>query len=288
MAQTPRDPLNLGLNVHATGAHFVAAQAGSCLDIVVIDVPEDVDDCRSLQSARDLFCFLAEVPDRDECSCWCHMNGEGCSPIQLLYRTRAHDGSRALFNMVAMRHECWEHSCLSTLWLESNLFKMPSSIEIGQGGEPKATFRQPLAQALELIRLLTFEALEMRHTCCMYKELDNTDNELEQGFSLRHSERRSKCILNCNPATAKAIRDDACEKESARLLDTLMADFEICLKQEYHGKTVSEFISGYWQHRIQKLYAVREEEIEKMEQTLGKVQTGECKPLTLLIRMTTQ
>jgi hypothetical protein len=122
----------------------------------------------------------------------------------------------------------------------------------------------------------------------MYRELDNPDVDLEQGFPLRYSEHCSEFILNCNPATAKAIRDDAYEQASARLLDTLMTEFEICLKQDYHGKTVSDFISGYWQHRIQKLYAVREEEIEKMEHILGKVQTGECKPLTLLIRMTTQ
>jgi hypothetical protein len=288
MAQTPRDPLELGLNVHATSAHFVAAQAGSYLYVVVKSVPGYVDDCRWLQSAKNLFWFLAEVPDRDECSCWCHTNGEGCSPIQLFYRTRAHDGNRDHFDMVIKRHEYWEYTYLNTLWLESNLFKMPSSVETGEGGEPKTPDSQPLAQALELIRLLTFEALEMRHTCCMYRELDNPDVDLEQGFPLRYSEHCSEFILNCNPATAKAIRDDAYEQASARLLDTLMTEFEICLKQDYHGKTVSDFISGYWQHRIQKLYAVREEEIERMEHILGKVQTGECKPLTLLIRMTTQ
>jgi hypothetical protein len=287
MAQTPRDPLKLGLNVHATSAHFVAAQAGSYLSVMVDDAPEYADDCRWLQSARNLFCFLAEVPDRDECSCWCHTNGEGCSPIQLLYRTHAHGEDRFHFNMVIQRHECWEYTCLNTLWLESNLFKMPSSIEIGEGGEPKTPDSEPLVQALEFIRLLTFEALEMRHTCCMYRELDNPDIELEQGFPLRDNEHRSKFILNCNPTTAKGIRDDAYEQTNARLLDTLMAEFEIRLK-DYHGKTVSDFISGYWQHRVQKLYTVREEEIEKMEKILGKVQTGECKPFTLLIRMTAQ
>ncbi|KAH6958702.1 hypothetical protein DER45DRAFT_613212 [Fusarium avenaceum] len=273
MAQTPSDSLNLGLNIHATGAHFVAAQAGSYLQVLVNE-PGCVEDCHWLQSARDLFCFLAEVPDRDECSCWCHTDGEGCSPIQLLYRTRAHDESRALFNMVIMRHEYWEYTCLNTIWLESNLFKIPSDLEIGKKGGPKPPDSQPLAQALEFIRLLTFEALEMRHTCCMYRELENPGTKLGKGPPLCYDEHHIKFILNCSPGTADAIRDDSYEQTSARLLDTLMTEFEICLRQDYHGKTVSDFISGYWQHRIQKLYAVREEEIEKMEQILGKVQTG--------------
>lgn len=56
-----------------------------------------------------------------------------------------------------------------------------------------------------------------------------------------------------------------------------MIEFEIRLRQEYYGKTVSDFISGYWQNRIQELYTVREEEIERMERILGNVQTSECK-----------
>ncbi|KAM0225559.1 hypothetical protein ACHAQD_001496 [Fusarium lateritium] len=169
------------------------------------------------------------------------------------------------------RHERDEPRSLNTLWLESTLFKIPNSTKLEGGKEPKTSDSKHLAQTLELLRLLTFEALEMRHTCCMYRELDNPDIKPEQEFPLSYIEPRPKFILNCHPALAKTIRDDDFEQTNARVLDTLMEEFEVCMKLDYQGKTVSDFIYGYWQQSIEKIYAVRGDEIEKMEQILAKM-----------------
>ncbi|KAJ4270543.1 hypothetical protein NW762_002231 [Fusarium torreyae] len=80
--------------------------------------------------------------------------------------------------------------------------------------------------------------------------------------------------MDCKPETARAIRPDTHEQASAALLDTLMAEFTACMQQSYHGKTFLDFVFGYWQGRIQELYAVQADEVQNMKQFLGNVKTG--------------
>ncbi|KAM0563771.1 hypothetical protein ACHAPJ_001504 [Fusarium lateritium] len=80
--------------------------------------------------------------------------------------------------------------------------------------------------------------------------------------------------MDCKPVTAQAIRRDTHEQTSAALLDTLMAEFTACMQQSHLGKTFSDFVFGYWQGRIQELYAVQADEVQNMKQILGSVQTG--------------
>jgi hypothetical protein len=128
----------------------------------------------------------------------------------------------------------------------------------------QASNTQPSTRALELVRLLTFEALEMTHTCCMLEDVENGNRS------------KIKVILSCNPSTVKDIQQSEEERRNAELLDTLTEEFSNVMQQDYQAKSLFDFIFGYWKTRIEGLYAVREEEVQKMQNHVNNVRTGKC------------
>ncbi|KAF5670214.1 hypothetical protein FHETE_4586 [Fusarium heterosporum] len=275
MAPTPNDPQNLGLNVHATGTHFVAAQTGAHLYICITEgLCKQIGYNNCLQSARDLFCFLAKAPDRDECICWCHVNGDGCSPLHLLYKTHAHCEDRFKYGMGIWDDVCWDQAAFNALLLDFEIFERHDNTETSTGQVPDNSNKQFSMRAIEFLRLLTFEALEMRHTCCMYESVETLDIALQHDYWDCYTGSKLEVILSCDPAVAKAVRSDIHEQASAELLDSLMANFTTEMEQNYSKGTFSKFIFGYWQSRIQELYSIQHGEVEKMEQILENVQIG--------------
>ncbi|KAL2692355.1 hypothetical protein Neosp_002761 [[Neocosmospora] mangrovei] len=101
----------------------------------------------------------------------------------------------------------------------------------------------------------------MTHTCCMLEELGR-----DHGYIC--------VILNCNPNTVREIRQSEEERKNAALLDTLMDEFSNAMQQDYQAKSLLDFIFGYWIARIEDLYAVREDEVQKMQQHVSNVRTG--------------
>ncbi|KAF4998327.1 hypothetical protein FGRMN_3207 [Fusarium graminum] len=280
MAPTPDDLLNLGLNVHATGTHFIAAQTGAHLRIEVSGTPNgQLNYSRCFQSAEDLFRFLATASDRDECICWCHAKGKGCSPLQILYKSHArddhaHNDHKRYNGMEIWRSGCWERPSLNDLLLGFEIFENHEGTKIREERGLHSLNKQLSTRALELLRLLTFEALEMRHTCCMYESVDTRGIALQHDCGNPNIGRNLEVILSCDPAVAKVVRSDDHEKASAEFLGSLMADFTTEMEQNYSRGTFSEFIFGYWQSRIQELYSAQHGEVEKMEQILDNVQIG--------------
>ncbi|KAM6520477.1 hypothetical protein FSOLCH5_005270 [Fusarium solani] len=82
-----------------------------------------------------------------------------------------------------------------------------------------------------------------------------------------------KVILSCNPSTVKDIQQSEEERRNAELLDTLTEEFSNVMQQEYQAKSLFDFIFGYWKTRIEGLYAVREEEVQKMQNHVNNVRT---------------
>ncbi|KAF4966220.1 hypothetical protein FSARC_6105 [Fusarium sarcochroum] len=279
LAQKPQDPLNIGLNIHVTGSHFFAAQMGAHLYLSTL---LDSDETKLLLAPpRSSMNYLARVPDRDECVCWCHESGQGCSPLLLLYKTHAHNENAQHRGIRVTQGEHWDQAGVQSLLLDFDVYETQKGTENCQEKGQGILDDQPSTRALELLRLLTFEALEMRHTCCMYQVVDlkvlgikAQDLGIGRSYSHWYWNSDLEVIMNCKPVIAQAIRCDTREQENAALLETLMSEFTACMQQSYHGKTFSDFVFGYWQERIQKLYAVQADEVENMERFLGNVQTG--------------
>ncbi|RSL99636.1 hypothetical protein CDV31_012101 [Fusarium ambrosium] len=263
LSQKPHDPLGLGLNIDATSAHHVATDIGSGFYLNLGD-QQDVDHYLSLV-ADLLWKFSRDsYGDLDKCVCWCNSDGDGCSPIKLLYKSLAHPTQRHCGIHVYTRDE-FQAASITRLLFDFDIFEIATATPTAgveqQRERDKTTNAQPSTRALELVRLLTFEALEMTHTCCMLEELAEIHNDF-------------RVILNCNPNTVRDIRQSEGEQRNAVQLDTLMKDFTNVMQQDYQAKTLLDFIFSYWKTRIKGLYAVREDEVQKMQQHVNNVRTG--------------
>ncbi|KAF5692999.1 hypothetical protein FDENT_2437 [Fusarium denticulatum] len=114
-------------------------------------------------------------------------------------------------------------------------------------------------QCVEVIRLLTFEALEMTHTCCEFTVVDRPDVSSEE-FDV---------LMNCKPERWQKIRSDKREQENATLLETLMDEFiGYMLSMESCPRSLEIFVHGYWRQRISEVYAVDLNEIKDIRECL--------------------
>ncbi|KAI8724103.1 hypothetical protein NCS52_00267800 [Fusarium sp. LHS14.1] len=259
--QKPHGPLRLGLNVDAAGAHLVAAEMGSHF-YLRLDDQQDIDHYVSLSA--DLLRQFAKDSHRDKCVCWCNFDGGSCSPLKLLYKSQAHPINLRRGIAVWKQDEFQIDSTKSLLFdfdMFEDLTASPTPNIKQQREREQTTNTQPSTRALELVRLLTFEALEMTHTCCMFEKLGENHDYID-------------AILNCNPNTVREIRQSEEEIENAALLDTLMGEFSTAMQQDYQAKSLLDFIFGYWITRIEDLYAVQEDEVQKMQQHVRNVRTG--------------
>lgn len=263
--QKPHDPLGLGLKIDVTGAHRVAAEIGSSLGLD-LDYQQDIDHYLSL--AADLLRQFARDSHRDKCVCWCNFDGDGCSPLKLLYRSHAHPAS-PYGGIVVRKRFKFQATSIKRLLFDFDIFEDPTATPTPsvkqQREREQTTNTQPSTRALELVRFLTFEALEMTHTCCMLEVLGKNHHYID-------------AILNCNPSTARDIRQSEEERRNAELLDTLTKEFSNVMQQDYQEQSLLDFIFGYWTTRIEDLYAVREDEVQKMQQHVNNVRTGKCNP----------
>lgn len=168
------------------------------------------------------------APLRDNCVCWCHANGDGCSPLTVLYKTHENTSLHECRGIEVMKGMKWDPIDYNSLLLDFDLLESRFRSGTGQQKDGISSW-QPTKRALELLRLLTFEALEIRHTCCIYEELD-----IETPYYLY-----AHCLpatLYCKPETVEDIRHDANEQASAKLLDEIMAELVNCMGQQYQGK----------------------------------------------------
>ncbi|KAI8686357.1 hypothetical protein NCS55_00311000 [Fusarium keratoplasticum] len=259
--QKPHDPLGLGLKIDVTGAHRVAASMGSNLSLR-LDYQQDIDHYLSL--AADLLRQFDRDSHRDKCVCWCNFDGDGCSPLKLLYKSHAHPAS--LYGGIVVRKRFkFQATSIKRLLFDFDIFEDPTATPTPsvkqQREREQTTNTQPSTRALELVRFLTFEALEMTHTCCMLEVLGKNHHYID-------------AILNCNPSTARDIRQSEEERRNAELLDTLTKEFSNVMQQDYQEQSLLDFIFGYWTTRIEDLYAVREDEVQKMQKHVNNVRTG--------------
>lgn len=125
------DPLNFGLNIHATGWHYIASFIGNNSNWLSI---------YSHLPGRFLATVLA-TSARDQCVCWCTSGERGCLPLHVFLKSCA----------IQMHHGRGHDPC----------HYFYHSV-----GESEAHGLDVQTYCFEVVRFLTFEALEMTHTCC--------------------------------------------------------------------------------------------------------------------------
>ncbi|KAF4467973.1 hypothetical protein FALBO_5153 [Fusarium albosuccineum] len=133
----------------------------------------------------------------------------------------------------------------------------------------QATTSQISEIGIQIVQFLTFEALEMAHTCCNSAELSH-----EQVSDVSLDGPPVTVLLAYDSGKARRIRSDEHEQKKARQLELLMQEFVQEMQTLGPSPRAFEvFIWGYWRHRISTLYTVDPAFIDKMRQTVESVET---------------
>jgi hypothetical protein len=225
-------------NNGATAAHFIAAKAPRTIGYSNWKFSPYPHDAQSdLTWIPATACTISES---DECQCSC--STDGCRPVTVFLRElhrlcpyneewsheRDHKAFVKVIDKIAKTDDAWK-------WLPT-----------------------------EIIRFVTFEGLEIGHTCCLlsyYKV---------KGFMHESFVSREVQYIN---EVQEAYRP------SIKLLEKLLDEFNA--KYTELGLPFLEFYNGYWKARmnevIDELEVVNEEELQKTEE-LGVVLERRVKP----------
>ncbi|KAI0491086.1 hypothetical protein F4859DRAFT_33198 [Xylaria cf. heliscus] len=193
----------------------------------------------------------------DDCVCWCTLpqqSGHGCSPFSYLCKRFLHyDEKFDPFDPRSFQHHLFRHRCNGSDVITSTL---------ENEGSLATTNIVPTWQ-LEFLRILTFEALEMTHTCCM-----GSWKPLEGKYMVISAKK--------DPENAQQeLLTDPSVEERVWLLDELMVEFTEQLGRRTGAPhDLEDFVFGPWRARMAGLYAVDADEIKAMDCFLGgKVKT---------------
>lgn len=149
---------------------------------------------------------------KDPCSCYCSIGG--CTPFTFFLKgitDRFHKGDtetcRSLRSLAGKLHEF-------------DLSRQNDSII-----------------EMEFVRMMTFESLQLTHTCCKFSVLEQNDSRI--------------CVPN-RRVKEKVEIDRIHEEESLglQLLEILMEDFTT--KFTNLGISLQEFFTGYWRERMEE------------------------------------
>lgn len=220
---------------------------------------------------------------RDGCVCWCtlppalHPSGteqrerkvderyrRGCSPFSYLCKQYLqHDSKEFVPNYFRQRvnhHHFWHH-----LFRHGRRASFPSDTALAPddtAAEPTGATPVPAWQ-LELLRLLTFEALEMTHTCCSAQRLQQPGGDTAELAIFDHPDPEgTRLRLAAEPAEARKVRQ----------LEEMMAEFAGQLGRRKAGcspRDLEDFVSGAWRARVAGLYETCDREIRTLEGLLG-------------------
>ncbi|KAF4985454.1 hypothetical protein FDECE_16549 [Fusarium decemcellulare] len=257
--QTPEDPLGIGLNLHATGRHYIATKIAAEIAVLISEDGSGYPHYVTISTMLTHLEKLSEERCRDNCACWCNPRDRGCSPLKSFLNAipQYTTASRAVF---------------------AHLFIGNEFLDVQPGGTTDLF--------LEMVRLLTFETLEMTHTCCVLKNtnrgrllahckpaqhlLQNENGLFDSDMTLFSLH----LIMNRDPEETARIRSGQQEQEKAGQLHSLMEEFTPVVHAVYSSRgTFVPFLWGYWRRRISELFAVDKDMVGEMKQSLNNVET---------------
>lgn len=205
LEQSATDPLGVGINTAATGWHTLALRLGH--ESPFRHSQRGVRSLPHLDAAYGLFRDVLGVRRADACRCAC--SSSGCLP------------STTFFKALARRRYC--HQSQDTFALFYGLGHWDA-------------FQGELAS--ELLRYLTFENLEMTHTCCAGDELPGTADDPLFGFGT--------LVLRPFGSNAEEIRDE--RGGLLGRLEALLSEFETRLREG--EELLVDFVWGCWRRRM--------------------------------------
>ncbi|KAI1215139.1 uncharacterized protein F4807DRAFT_21982, partial [Annulohypoxylon truncatum] len=251
--QKAEDPLRLGLNVHATGWHSIASMFGATyiMSLAYYDPQPPM--------GWEIMKRFSRVEMRDECVCWCSIDGKGCSPLMSLWKAHAARGMNLEYG------GCYS---LISRQIRHLLFHNDSMFSMRENG--------PSSLLLEFLRFITFEALDMKHTCCVLSRVDLSKRSCHiVTEDIEYAYCKEKIVLaHRDQRGVKRTLADDLEQENAQTLELLMKDFTEKLKtMEPSPRALETFLWGYWRRRISELYSVNTELVNEMGRELRNVQT---------------
>jgi hypothetical protein len=206
-------------NRHYSAAHFLAAKAGL---VIPCFLPER---CSELDAEiRDLLSLLYSRLNFDNCSCGC--SSRGCCPGKIMWkeldyrsRVRSRPREELLPDLMPVSWVCDHLSPTNESWCWLSF---------------------------QTIRSLTFDALDIRHTCCQPQPLCDLIYEDEEEI--------------------KEIREE--DRFRLQLLEELVEEFEF--KYAEYAMGLMEFLEGYWSDRMKEVLnestSVGEEDIRRIEE----------------------
>ncbi len=261
--QIQQDPLALGLNESSTGWHAMAAELGFSKDLCSFGSLLDSPMTLSFEMLHD----FSQSIVRDKCVCWCNPQGLGCSALKSFWK--AYASAQPVRPDSVGADLFWRH-CLLHHHLNAEHVQDRTRVEILR------------STALEYVRLLTFETLDMTHTCCYLEEVENLQSNTPSSPAQRkemskgpnwHRWEKQHVIAGCSPDLVQEIRSDVLEQQDAQQLDALMREFEpqIMQLELSNPKYLENFIWGPWRERISSLFAVDAGAVAEMEKAVGQV-----------------
>ena len=183
---------------------------------------------------KDTVFFVPFV--RDDCLCACCLGGCTTFSVALRKATR----KTAMFSELALGEQ-------------SGLFRRVYQLLLSWTDS-----RPGIAQAI--IRFFTFEALQLRHTCCT--EIDHSPE-----FGWKNA---------MDQTDTKHIREE--DQEGVEELEQLVSGFDIHFNEL--GLPIDEFMSGHWHTRMVDFLSKRgpyDEEYHQRTRTLGVFLTADAK-----------
>ncbi|KAH6988191.1 hypothetical protein BKA56DRAFT_728926 [Ilyonectria sp. MPI-CAGE-AT-0026] len=200
--QPVADLQSLGRNTSATGWHLVALN-------LLSELPRDWTIISTLDPIHQFFYEFLGSRSRDSCNCWC--SPHGCSPCTMWLKNR---------------------------WLKDECLKVPDLYRLLYQRRPNRSLMMEDASrgvSTEFLTYITFEALEMTHTCCNFGRFvpiarDGCPHVLIEQF----------------PGNVHEIQEE--EEALGARLAYLVQEFECKLESSQHS--LREFIYGYWSRRM--------------------------------------
>lgn len=188
------------------------------------------------------------LADTNSDPCRCHCSGGGCTATSIFSRGvmlnifKDSARVRTMHDYMFRSSERWRLSSADSSFLDETM-DLITNIECGSD-------REPLDMWIisHILRVLTFERLGMKHTCCRYRS--HWLNSANGGIAVTEAiQRNSRKVLDVmDRDEVRAIRDEDSEFELASTLNGLMEDFDLEFLQL--GLPFSQFLERCWRPKM--------------------------------------
>lgn len=187
-----------------------------------VDLPKEI----SRQLSR-----LLNDKISDPCICYCTGNGIGCTSAS---KYISHSS-----NQFKRRNLTLGETVDDDKYFEIQLYELLKPRIVERAVNENSGHQV----AVDIIRVITFDMLGMRHTCCKY----------ERVFDPRYD--KGDLLILMDPEDIEEIREE--DRYLAAQLETLMEEFEVKFREL--NVPLSQFVESYWSLRIREVVRGRDE-----------------------------